>query len=80
MLLCLERPQNNGGMRTRTKKGNIRDFASINELICLSNLENINAVLIGEGVPQSERLEKLNKIAIHQITVLGEVANKKLLK
>lgn len=62
------------------KKGNIRDFASINELICLSNLENINAVLIGEGVPQSERLEKLNKIAIHQITVLGEVANKKLLK
>ena len=59
------------------KKGNIRDFASINELICLSNLENINAVLIGEGVPQSERLEKLNKIAIHQITVLGEVANKK---
>lgn len=62
------------------KKGNIRDFASINELICLSNLENINAVLIGEGVPQSERLEKLNKIAIHQITVLGEVANKKPLK
>lgn len=62
------------------KKGNIRDFASINELICLSNLENINAVPIGEGVPQSERPEKPNKIAIHQITVLGEVANKKLLK
>ena len=56
------------------KKGNIRDFASINELICLSNSENINAVPIGEGVPQSERPEKPNKIAVHQITVLGEAA------
>jgi len=62
------------------KKGNIRDYASMNELICLSNLENINAVLINENIPQSERLEKLNQIAIHQMTVLQEVDNKKLLK
>ena len=41
-------------------KGNIRDYASMNELICLSNLENINAVLINEQVPQKERLIKLN--------------------
>lgn len=61
-------------------KGNIRDYASMNELICLSNLENINAVLINENVPQSERLVKLNQIAIHQISVLQEVGSKKLLK
>ena len=52
-------------------KGNIRDYASINELICLSNMENINAVLIEDKVPQNQRLMKLNKIAIHQMTVLG---------
>jgi hypothetical protein len=46
-------------------KGNIRDYATINELICISNMENINSVLINEGIPQGDRLEKLNKIAIH---------------
>ena len=46
------------------QKGNIRDYASINELICLSNMENINAVLINDGIPQNERLLRLNKIAI----------------
>jgi len=61
-------------------KGNIRDYASINELICLSNMENINAVLINDNVPQKERLIKLNKIAIQQIRVLNEVENRKLLK
>ena len=62
------------------KKGNIRDYASINELICLSNLENINAVFINENIPQSERLVKLNQIAIHQMSVLQEVENRKFLK
>ena len=52
------------------KKGNIRDYAGINELICLSNMENINAILIDEGLIQKERLIKLNKIAIHQMTIL----------
>ena len=61
-------------------KGNIRDYATINELICLSNMENINAVLINEGLPQSERLVKLNRIAIQQMQVLENVRNKKLLK
>ena len=61
-------------------KGNIRDYASINELICLSNMENINAVLINEGVSQSERLERLNKIAIHQMKILEDNNNRKLLK
>ena len=54
-------------------KGNIRDYATINELICLSNMENINAILIDEGVSQSERLERLNKIAIHQMKIFENV-------
>ena len=62
-------------------KGNIRDYASINELICLSNMENINAVFIEQGMPQSERLVKLNQIAIHQMRVLESVEDdRKLLK
>ena len=61
-------------------KGNVRDYASMNELICLSNLENINAVLINEQVPQTERLIKLNQIAIYQISVLQQTDNRKLLK
>ena len=61
-------------------KGNIRDYATINELICLSNMENINAVLINEGVSQSDRLIKLNRIAIQQMGVLSENNNVKLLK
>ena len=61
-------------------KGNIRDYATINELICLSNMENINAVLINDGVPQGERLVKLNQIAIHQMQVLEDNESRKLLK
>ncbi len=61
-------------------KGNIRDYASINELICLSNIENLNAVFINEKMTQKERLIKLNQIAIQQMNVLVEVENRKLLK
>lgn len=61
-------------------KGNIRDYATINELICLSNMENLNAVLINEKIPQKERLVKLNQIAIQQMNVLEEVNHRKLLK
>ena len=53
-------------------KGNIRDYASINELICLSNLENINSILINEGFVQSKRIEKLNRIAINQMSILND--------
>ena len=61
-------------------KGNIRDYTSINQLICLSNMENLNAVFINEGLVQSERLEKLNKIAIQQMKVLENKDDRKLLK
>ena len=62
------------------KKGNIRDYASINELICLSNMENLNAVFINDGMPQSERLVKLNQIAIHQMRILEETGGRKFLQ
>ena len=61
-------------------KGNIRDYASINELICLSNMENLNAVFIDQGVPQPERLIKLNKIAIQQMSVLENNNSRIILK
>lgn len=61
-------------------KGNIRDYATINELICLSNMESLNAVFIDEGLPQCERLIKLNQIAIQQMKILEELKNRELLK
>jgi KilA-N domain len=60
--------------------GNIRDYASINQLICLANMENLNAVFIGEKITQKERLLKLNEIAIQQMKILVDVENRKLLK
>lgn len=62
------------------KKGNIRDFAGVNELICLSNMENLNAVFITENIPQRERLIKLNSIAVQQMKILNETEGRKLLK
>ena len=61
-------------------KGNIRDYATMNQLICLSNLENLNAVFIHESLSQSERLTKLNKIAIQQMKVLENIEDRALLK
>ncbi len=61
-------------------KGNIRDYASINELICLSNMENLNAVFINEHIPQKERLIKLNGIAIKQMKILQEIESRNILK
>jgi len=52
--------------------GNIRDFANVSQLVCLSNMENLNAVFINEGLEQAERLTRLNQIAIHQMRILVE--------
>lgn len=60
--------------------GNIRDYAEINQLICLSNLENINSVFIEDGVTQNKRLEKLNQIAIQQMTILSDNTQGRLLR
>ena len=62
------------------KKGNIRDYATIQQLIVLSNLESMNAELIKEGVSQRERLCKLNKMAIEQLTSLLGNSSIKLLE
>lgn len=63
-----------------TLKGNQRDYATINQLICISNMENINAVMINDGIPQPQRLKKLNEIAIQQMRILSEVEGRKCLK
>ena len=62
-------------------KGNIRDYATINQLICLSNMESLNAIFINDGLHQAESLRRLNTIAIQQMSVLeGNEGNRKLLK
>lgn len=59
-------------------KGNMRDEADVTQLVCLSNLENLNALFIAEGLPQSLRLERLNRIAIQQMTLLASNDRMKL--
>jgi hypothetical protein len=54
------------------KKGNIRDYADVSQLVCLTNLENLNAIFIKDNMPQGERLVRLNQIAIHQMKLLTE--------
>ena len=61
------------------KKGNIRDYANVSQLVCLANLENLNAVFINDGLSQRERLLKLNQIAISQMKILlADNSTKKL--
>lgn len=60
--------------------GNIRDYADISQLVCLSNLENLNALFIKEGMDKSLRLEKLNSIAIEQMTILARNRETKRLR
>ena len=62
------------------KKGNVRDYANVSQLVCLSNLESLNAVLINDGIEQPQRLEKLNRIAINQMKVLIEGYKKQSLE
>ncbi len=52
------------------KDGNIRDYANVSQLVCLANMESLNALLIDEGLAQSERLQKLNQSAIQQMQIL----------
>ncbi len=54
------------------EKGNIRDYADVSQLVCLSNLESLNALFIHEGRSQKDRLIKLNAIAIQQMKLLSE--------
>ena len=61
-------------------KGNMRDYATVEQLLVLSNLENTNAIFIEQGASQQERLIKLNKIAIAQITTLTDTKSVERLK
>jgi hypothetical protein len=58
-----------------TEKGNIRDFATLEQLVVLSNMESINALLIRQGLPQGERLVQLNRVAITQMKSLVDNQN-----
>jgi len=62
------------------EKGNIRDFATLEQLVVLSNLESINALLIQQGISQSDRLMQLNKVAIMQMKSLIESKTMKKIK
>lgn len=54
------------------KKGNIRDYATVEQLLVIANMESYNAILIEQNVPQSERLKQLNAMAISQLRVLQQ--------
>jgi hypothetical protein len=62
------------------KKGNIRDYADVSQLVCLANLENLNALFINERLSQEIRLERLNKIAIQQMRILTSDSGMKRMK
>ena len=62
------------------EKGNIRDYADISQLVCLANLENLNALFINEGLSQEIRLERLNQIAIKQMRILISDSGRKRLE
>ncbi len=61
-------------------KGNIRDYANVHQLVCLANMEVMNAHFISEGLPQADRLKKLNALAIAQMTILMKSSERKILK
>lgn len=61
------------------EKGNIRDYANVSQLVCLANLENLNALFIHEGLPQPQRLQKLNRIAIEQMEILTSEHSRRFL-
>jgi hypothetical protein len=63
-----------------TLKGNMRDHANVYQLVCLANMESLNAHFIEQGMPQSERLEKLNELAIRQMNILVQSAAAEQLK
>lgn len=60
------------------EKGNIRDFANVSQLVCLVNLENLNAHFIKDNIGQPERLKKLNEVAIEQMKLLSTDTSKRI--
>ena len=60
-------------------EGNIRGYANVSQLVCLSNLESLNSIFIKNGLSKEDRLEKLNTVAIEQMTILVENAKEEIL-
>ena len=67
-------------LKNSSKLGNLRDYLDVTQLVCLSNIENLNALFIKEKLPQSERIIKLNELAIYQMKILTTDKNLKSLK
>lgn len=59
--------------RNSQKKGNIRDYATLNQLLVLANIESYNAVLIEQKFNHSERLEKLRELAVKQLKAIEKI-------
>lgn len=74
MLFYLEKPQNSGKMKNPTAKGNMRDAATLNQLLVLANLESYNAVLINQDKNQKERMELLRMLTVQQLQTLETVS------
>ncbi|NLM98680.1 MAG: KilA-N domain-containing protein [Campylobacteraceae bacterium] len=66
--------------QNKDEKGNIRDTANVHQLVCLANMESLNAHFMTEGLSQKDRLQKLNKIAIEQMKILSREDIKKITK
>ncbi len=61
-------------------KGNMRDYATLNQLLVLANMESYNAILIEQGKSQAERLQLLNKLAIRQLKAIEEIGTSEIKK
>ena len=64
--------------KNKDKKGNMRDYASISQLLVLANMESYNSILLNQKKPQAERMKLLRELVIHQLTVLEKIDVKKL--
>ena len=73
------RELNSGVMKTPKLKGNMRDYANLQELLVLANMESYNAILISKGISQKERMIELRALAKKQLLSLKSLENKKLI-
>lgn len=66
--------------KNSNKTGNMRDYATLNQLLVLSNMESYNAILIEQGTIQAERIQLLNKLAIYQLKAIDEIGASEIKK
>ena len=61
-------------------KGNMRDYATLNQLLVLANIESYNAILIEQDKPQAERVQLLNQLAVRQLKAIEEIGTNEIKK